>query len=194
MMIKRYGFTLIELLITVLLIGILSSISVITMRSMAIRAIVCEAEAGLGAIRSALIQYSAEHAAYPGVAGPWYWIIQVATGPAPSDSSSSNWVPNPGWLPGLILRTDNTSLSSLDGAYFSQDCYSFRFDTTDSGYIMCSIQYLGPWKQPPKWFTTVNIADNPWQNGIIYMNIKTGKFYQQGITRSGLPLYGTDPA
>ena len=65
---SKHGFTLIELIIVIVIIGILASIAAPMMGNMKKKAIVSEAIAALGTIRSAEMAYYAEFGSYRDVA------------------------------------------------------------------------------------------------------------------------------
>jgi len=62
----KAGFTLIELMIVVIIVGVLAAAAVPIYTSYVKRAYVTEAEASLGAIRTAEIAYKAEHDVFAG--------------------------------------------------------------------------------------------------------------------------------
>jgi len=62
---RKSGFTLIELMVVAIVIAILAAVAIPLMRGNKDRAMATEAQAGCGAVRTALRVYYAEHDAYP---------------------------------------------------------------------------------------------------------------------------------
>ena len=64
-MLGKKGFTLIELLVVIIIVGILAAVAIPMMRTNVERAHGTEGVAALGAIRSAMRIYEAEHVTFP---------------------------------------------------------------------------------------------------------------------------------
>jgi prepilin-type N-terminal cleavage/methylation domain-containing protein/prepilin-type processing-associated H-X9-DG protein len=94
------GFTLVELMIVVVVVGILASVAIPMYQLAAERSKATEADSGLGAIRSAMRVYYAEHGTY--VNASFVDGSQVTVG-------------------GVLSVKD----SDLLGRYFSSPCYTF---------------------------------------------------------------------
>lgn len=92
-MYRKKGFTLVELLVVILIVGILAGISIPLLRDNTKRAIVTEAIAALGTIKSAQRMYYAEHRTY-----------------------LSTWGQDISILPGI-------NAGDLTGHYFNESCY-----------------------------------------------------------------------
>jgi prepilin-type N-terminal cleavage/methylation domain-containing protein len=105
------GFTLVELLIVMVVIGILAAVAIPMYQLVPQRSRATEADAGLGAVRSALRVYYAEHGTY--VSPSFVSGAQVTAG-------------------GLLSVTD----SDLAGRYFSTECYTFDGAPTVNAYTI----------------------------------------------------------
>jgi prepilin-type N-terminal cleavage/methylation domain-containing protein len=97
---SQSGFTLVELLIVMVVIGILATVAIPMYQLVPERSRATEADAGLGAIRSAMRVYYGEHGTY--VNANLVDGAQVTVG-------------------GILSVTD----SDLAGRYFSTECYTF---------------------------------------------------------------------
>ena len=62
---KRKGFTLVELMVVAVIVAVLAAVAIPLMMANVKRAKATEADAGCGAVRTALRVYYAEHQAYP---------------------------------------------------------------------------------------------------------------------------------
>jgi len=112
---RKKGFTLIELLVVIVIVGILAAISIPIMRGHKKRAILTEAVAGLGTIRTLQRAYHVEHNEYQDV-GP---------------------VGSPDYLDGLRP-------GDLTGTYFSENCYMIRIGMGNNRFsAYCYVQPLG---------------------------------------------------
>ena len=112
------GFTLIELLVVIIIVGILASVAIPMMQANRQRAMLSEAKAALGVLRSAVRLYQVEH---------------EATNP------SSGEFKTPGYtIPGVIG-------SDLDGTFFSKETYAFRDFGGQNYQVMCFIKH---WNYP----------------------------------------------
>ena len=98
---KKAGFTLVELMVVAVIVAILAAVAIPLMSANKKRAIVTEAEAALGTVRSALRAMYAETSAYN----------EDLNG---NSISAGNSVTN---VPGI-------SPGDLDGRYFSDACYT----------------------------------------------------------------------
>ena len=157
---KRKGFTLIELIIVLIIIGILASIAGPMMGGMKTKSMCSEAAVGLSAVREALRQYRVEYGSYPMVA---YCSVNQATSAK---------------FPGLTLRPgagETPVGSSLDGTYFSQECYSVE---PTNQYIMCTPTFSRAVKRTQ----IINVTP---PGGCIFMSISNGKIYQSNFSSSG---------
>ncbi len=103
---KRDGFTLVELMVVAVIVAILAAVAIPLMSANRTRAMVTEAEAGCGTIRTVLRAMFAETGAY-----------NVDLLGAPITST------DPVDLPGL-------SVGDLDGKYFSDGDYSMILGAT----------------------------------------------------------------
>ena len=95
------GFTFIELMIVVVVIGILATVSIPMYQLVPERSRATEADAALGAIRSAMRVYYGEHGTYV----------------------NANFVDNAQVTAGSVL---DVSDNDLLGRYFSSPCYTFN--------------------------------------------------------------------
>jgi prepilin-type N-terminal cleavage/methylation domain-containing protein len=108
---NQSGFTLVELLIVMVVIGILATVAMPLYQLVPERSRATEADAALGAIRSALRVYYAEHGTY---ADPLFVNgAQVTVG-------------------GMLSVTDD----DLAGRYFSTECYTFSGAPTANTYLI----------------------------------------------------------
>jgi prepilin-type N-terminal cleavage/methylation domain-containing protein len=108
---SQSGFTLVELLIVMVVIGILATVAMPLYQLVPERSRATEADAGLGAIRSALRVYYAEHGTY--VNPSFVDGAQVTAG-------------------GVLSVTDG----DLAGRYFSTECYTFIGAPTAATYTI----------------------------------------------------------
>ena len=97
---REHGFTLVELMIVVIIVGILAAVAIPMYRGATERAKASEAESALGAVRSAMRVYYAEHGTY-------------ASGSFTDGALVTN---------GSVL---DLAVDDLDGRYFSNACYTF---------------------------------------------------------------------
>lgn len=97
---SRKGFTLVELMIVVIVVGVLAAVAIPMYQLAAERSKATEAKAGLGAVRSAMRIYFAEHRTY--VHASFIDDAAVTVGGI------------------LTLRSND-----LEGRYFSTSCYTF---------------------------------------------------------------------
>lgn len=105
------GFTLVELLIVMVVIGILATVAMPLYQLVPERSRATEADAALGAIRSALRVYYAEHRTY--INAGFVNGAQVTVG-------------------GVLSVAD----SDLQGRYFSTECYTFDGAPTANTYTI----------------------------------------------------------
>ncbi len=96
----RKGFTLVELMIVVIVVGVLAAVAIPMYQLAAERSKATEASAGLGAVRSAMRVYFAEHRSYANAS----FIDDAAV-----------------TVGGILLLRSN----DLEGRYFSSACYTF---------------------------------------------------------------------
>ena len=97
---NQTGFTLVELMIVVIVIGILATVSVPMYQLIPERSRATEADAALGAIRSAMRVWYGEHGTYV----------------------NANFLNGGAVTAGGILSVSDTDLA---GRYFSTECYTF---------------------------------------------------------------------
>lgn len=110
---SQSGFTLVELLIVMVVIGILATVAIPMYQLVPERGRATEADAGLGAIRSAMRVYYGEHGTY--VNASFVNGAQATVG-------------------GILSVTD----SDLAGRYFSTECYTFDGAPTQNTFsIKC---------------------------------------------------------
>lgn len=110
-MTNQRGFTMVELLIVMVVIGILATVAMPLYQMVPERSRATEADAALGAIRSALRVYYGEHGTY--VNASFVNGAQVTVG-------------------GILSVTD----SDLAGRYFSTECYTFSGAPTAATYTI----------------------------------------------------------
>jgi prepilin-type N-terminal cleavage/methylation domain-containing protein len=103
------GFTLVELMIVVIVVGILASVAIPMYQLASERAKATEATSGLGAIRSAMRVYYAEHRTYV----------------------NANFVDGAQATAGGVLSVTD---SDLLGRYFSSPCYTFNGDAAAAAF------------------------------------------------------------
>ena len=109
------GFTLVELMIVVIVVGILASVAIPMYQVASERSKATEATSGLGAIRSAMRVYYAEHGTYV----------------------NANFVDGNQVTAGSVLSVKDDDLL---GRYFSSPCYTFNGDAAAAAF---SIECLG---------------------------------------------------
>lgn len=100
---KRSGFTLVELMVVAIIVAILAAVAIPMMMRNRQRAMVTEAESGLGTMRSALRTMFAQTRAYN--------VTPAGTALAAGDAATD--------IPGI-------QAGNLDGRYFDDDAYSIR--------------------------------------------------------------------
>jgi prepilin-type N-terminal cleavage/methylation domain-containing protein len=105
---SEHGFTLVELMIVVIIVGILAAVAIPMYRGATDRAKASEAESALGAVRSAMRVYYAEHGTYVGAGADGAEVTAAGT---------------------LDLVE-----SDLDGRYFSHACYTFDGPPDSANY------------------------------------------------------------
>lgn len=135
------GFTLVELMVVVIIVGVLAGVALPLMSGAVDDAKATEAAAALGAIRSAMRIYYAEHGVYN----------------------------DPAFARGLTVASSGLlSLSStdLDGRYFSSECYTFRVVRANRFRIRCmGRQSTAPAKDEVRDLTMLIDQDgNIWEN------------------------------
>ena len=106
---REHGFTLVELIIVVIIVGILAAVAIPMYRGATDRAKASECESALGAIRSAMRVYYAEHGTY-----------------ASASFTDGAQVTN-----GSVLDLTDDDLL---GRYFSVDCYTFNGAPDSANY------------------------------------------------------------
>ena len=97
---SRGGFTLVELMIVVIVVGVLAAVAIPMYQLAAERSKATEAKAGLGAVRSAMRIYFAEHRTYAHASFIDDAVVTVG---------------------GILTFQAN----DLEGRYFSTACYTF---------------------------------------------------------------------
>jgi type IV pilus assembly protein PilA len=105
------GFTLVELLIVMVVIGILATVAMPLYQLVPERSRATEADAGLGAIRSALRVYYGEHGTYV----------------------NPSFVDGAQVTAGGVLAVSDTDLA---GRYFSTECYTFDGAPTANSFTI----------------------------------------------------------
>ncbi len=112
---KREGFTLVELMVVAVIVAILAAVAIPLMSANRTRAMVTEAEAGCGTIRTALRAMYAETQDY----------TQHIDGTTTISAGDAATV-----LPGI-------GVGDLDGRYFSDACYTISAVGTTTYTIQC---------------------------------------------------------
>lgn len=177
---KKEGFTLIELIVVIIIIGILASIAVSTMMDLRAKAIVSEAILGIGTIRISISQYLVEKdfTTAPGSGGGWGKTVTPE---------------NAAYFPGLSLRNAQSQYlspatdgapPSLDGTYFSQDCYLLKYQLTANVGIVIYVK-AEDGNQATKSADTISTTDGPWAYICYY--VSTAKFKQFNWSKTGFP-------
>lgn len=162
----KKGFTFTELIIAMVLIGILSGITAVSMQGMTHRAIVAEGVAGLDRFRQAIREYYNIHGNYP-----------------PSNSGNDWDTPV-----GLGL---NIAANELDGTYFSTNCYfAYKFNQSDPALYIIWCYVGGGWSSAPKAAITAKITTDP-INARITMFVDNGTVNTYLIPNSGYPQQTT---
>jgi len=110
---KTKGFTLIELLVVIIIVGILASVAIPMMQANRQRAMLSEAQAALGVIRSAVRLYHVEHDANP------------------SDGEFKT--------PGYTIQ--GIKGSDLDGTFFSSGTYVFNDKGGLNYEVICFVKH-----------------------------------------------------
>ena len=158
------AFTLIELMIVVIIIGCLASIAAPMISNMRSRAICTEAVTAIGTIKSALRAYYVEYNTYPYIEAEYL-----------SDK--------PDIMKALGLTSD-----SLQGTYFSSNCYFLNLDPSLGDHIAI---YATP--DPTRWDAgSPNTAPRANEiqkisTGYIVMYIQNGALKQFDFPESGYP-------
>ena len=109
---RKAGFTLVELMVVAVIVAILAAVAIPLMSANKNRALMTEAEAALGTIRSALRAQYAE------------------TGKYNEDINGNAIVAN-----SSVTAIPGISAGDLDGRWWSEECYTFT-DITESTYTI----------------------------------------------------------
>jgi prepilin-type N-terminal cleavage/methylation domain-containing protein len=167
--IHKSGFTLVELIVVVAIISVLASIGVPIMTRMRAMAVATEGEQGLSAMATSLQQYYIQNGKYPNGAGG----VSTSIFPGLSIRLSS----------GYGSPATDGRFPSLDGQYFSQDCYSWQ-SAGPSVYVRV---YNTSDNTAPKANETRVLLDDQSSSGIIFYYYIQKKFYQRNCSKTGFP-------
>ena len=104
---KRHAFTLVELLVVTAIIGLLSTVAVVSTNSSKMNARNAQRKANLVQISKALELYFSQNNGYPSTSDQWWGV--TSTYYSHSDSGASGWIPNlaPTYI-GVLPRDPNT--------------------------------------------------------------------------------------
>ena len=148
------------------------------------KAIAAEAVTGISAIRNALQQYYLANGSYPA-----YMLSGVSQdGPAAFPGLSLRTPANPT----VYTAATDGNPSSLDGTYFSEECYGYDSSNGSNGpvpngiYCYANGYSLGS-NKAIKSADAIASLDNPNNNGFIYWDFNTKTFRQSQWSKSGYP-------
>ena len=172
---RNRGFTLIELLVVIIIVGILAAVSVPIMKGYRTRAILTEAVAALGMIRTLQRAYYVQ----------WNDYCDVGTVGIGGGLQES--------FPGIKIRKDGEAygMGDLDGTYFSQECYYIvRITPQMDKFFAWCFAYREPvdWNVAPKAEDARDIVRDGAPYGCIKITTE-GELITNNIPNSGFKNY-----
>jgi prepilin-type N-terminal cleavage/methylation domain-containing protein len=134
----RRAFTLIELLVVISIIGLLTTIAVVSLGSTRANARNARRKADLVQISKALELYYSDNGAYPSTGGSGTLYGVCGRGGSMADSGAGGWIPNlaPTYM-AILPRDPNTGIINAASpvynckTYGSYNCYVYQSDGID---------------------------------------------------------------
>jgi prepilin-type N-terminal cleavage/methylation domain-containing protein len=167
---SRRAFTLVELLVVVSIIGLMSTIAVVSLSSAKIKTRNTQRKADLVQLSKALDLYYADYGSYPATGGWWSEVSAGGNFTVKENSGANGWIPNiaPTYI-AILPRDPNTNIvnpSNMRGecrmiaswngyAYNSNGVdYKILAHCTPEGALSVSDQFA----DPPPWNGTIRGA------------------------------------